>query len=162
MFVIIDGWVLCQGTVLQLWTGLKWQMLRNANRAKEVTVVCVKSALPAPLRLQHADTRTLPLHTVFCTYQPGLLRVGQGHTEWAKGMHANSDSRIGKIVQGPDRDGEVKLQWIDDGSTSGWIKAATLSVERKDPVACSEGSCVPLRLQLCCGQFFPASPLYLC
>ena len=132
--------------MLQLWTGLKWQMLRDAdaNKATEVTVVCVKSALPAPLCLQHGDTRTLPLHTVFCTDQLGLSRVGQGHTEWAKGMHANSDSRIGKIVQGPDRDGEVKLQWIDDGSTSGWIKAATLSVDSECLVACSEGSCVPL------------------
>ena len=132
--------------MLQLWTGLKWQTLRDANKAKEVTVVCVKSALPAPLCLQHADAGTLPLHTVFCTDQLGLSRVGQGHTEWAKGMHANSDSRIGKIVQKnrQNRDVIVILQWIDDSSTSDWIKAATLSVDSECLVACSEGSCVPL------------------
>ena len=42
-------------------------------------------------------------------------------------MYARQGSRIGKLTRDPDCSGDVKLQWVDDGSESGWIKAAELT-----------------------------------
>ena len=62
----------------------------------------------------------------------------QAAVEWRKDMYAKCDSRIGKLIRDPSTGGgwfggggggspEVQLQWVDDGSESGNIKAAELT-----------------------------------
>jgi hypothetical protein len=43
-----------------------------------------------------------------------------------KGVFATDGSRWGEVNGDPDSDGEVKLNWLDDGSESGYTKANTL------------------------------------
>ena len=42
-------------------------------------------------------------------------------------MYARQGARIGKLTMDPDSDREVKLQWVDDGSESRYVKAAELT-----------------------------------
>ena len=64
--------------------------------------------------------------------------AAQAAVEWRKDMYAKCDSRIGKLTRDPSTGGgwfggggggspEVQLQWVDDGSESGNIKAAELT-----------------------------------
>jgi hypothetical protein len=42
-------------------------------------------------------------------------------------MYARQGARIGKLTMDPDYNCDVKLQWLDDGSESGYVKAAELT-----------------------------------
>ncbi len=42
-------------------------------------------------------------------------------------MYAKHGSRIGQLTMDPAHGGYVKLRWVDDGSESGYIKAAELT-----------------------------------
>jgi len=72
-------------------------------------------------------------------------------------MYARQGSRIGKLTMDPDSYREVKLQWVDDGSESGNIKAAKLTrltaVEIQVclcvRVCVCLSACLPVRVFLC-------------
>ena len=42
-------------------------------------------------------------------------------------MYAKHGSRIGQLTMDPDIGGATKLRWVDDGSESGYIRAAELT-----------------------------------
>ena len=50
-----------------------------------------------------------------------------------KGSFVRHDGRLGTATMNPDHDNDIKIEWADDGSESGWIKAHKVEVVRLEP-----------------------------